>query len=305
MRGVASAGRAVATPLAPGSRKSGTARFALVNELSVPLDRTPTATRDPLGRALHIVRWLVEEAGPSGAGVREIAKAVGLQPSSVSRLLAQLKEEQYVRRDASSGRFLPGIELMRLGALAISRLDIGVVAEPYLRSLGASINETVFLALYDHRRHEMIRIQSVPSSHPLQYTIELNRWTEIFRGSSGLAILAFLPEDERDAVIELAEAAATPETPWLRRAAMLAMLDDIRARGYASTHGRRVPGAVGMAAPLFGPRGTVLGSVIVTVPEFRFTPEDESRIAGPLMRAAAQISSEVGGQLSGARTEER
>lgn len=251
--------------------------------------------RDPLGRALEVLRWMAEQPAPY-CGVREAAKALDMQPSTVSRILAVMHEQRLVRRDPDSGGYAPGLELIRLGLLSSTKLDIRRSARPHLEAIVRACNESVFLALYDSARQEMLRVDTVTSSHPLRYVVEMDRWTEIYRGASGLGIAAFLPPTEREEVLATAEAHAGPEEPWLRRDQLRPMLDQIRARGYACTHGRRIPGAVGMAAPIFDAGGRVVGDVILTVPEVRFGEHEESVLAEHVIKAASAITAEIGGR---------
>ncbi|MDG4798373.1 IclR family transcriptional regulator [Micromonospora sp. WMMD1082] len=250
--------------------------------------------RDPLGRAIHVLRWMAEQPAPF-VGVREIATALGMQPSTVSRLLASLAEERLVRRDPRTSGFAPGLELMRLGVLASQKLDVRAAARVHMRTLADQCNESVFLGLFDPSRQELFRVETVSSNRPLRYVVEMDQWTKIYLGASGLGVLAFLPDAQRELGIRLADAAAGPDRPWLRRAEFEPMLDRIRAQGYAITFGMRIPDAVGVSAPVFAEGGRVLGSVILTVPKVRIGEHDQPQLARLITETAAAITHDIGG----------
>jgi DNA-binding IclR family transcriptional regulator len=253
--------------------------------------------RDPIGNSFKVLRLLAEQA-PLTLGVSEIARALEMQVSTTSRLLANLNDEGVVRRDREGGRYAIGLEILRLGRLASAGFDIGNIAEPYLQKLAKETGESVFLALYDHRLQKMVRIKNVPSKHPLQYLVELDVWTEVYRGASGLGILAFLPPDERKSVMRNALQEDPQTITTLGGVVELEeLLGEIRTRGYAHTRGRRITGAVGFCAPLYDHECQVSGGVIVTLPESRFESGLEQKIAGRLIAAARHITLESGGQL--------
>jgi DNA-binding IclR family transcriptional regulator len=227
-------------------------------------------------------------------GVRRIAAALELQPSTVSRLLRRLSDEGIVRKDPASGEYGFGLELIRLGFLASKNLDVQRIARPCLEQIAAACNETSILAIYDSTRQEMLRVDKVDSTHPLNYTIRMDEWTEIYRGASGLGILAFLPDQQRETIVATADSLATPDQPWLARASLTAALEETRARGYACTHGRRLYGAVAVSAPILGVGNEVVGDIIVTVPEVRWGEHDEADLAKLVMNAAATVSNELG-----------
>ena len=65
--------------------------------------------RNPVGRAFRILVWMApRDDGPWG--VREIAKGVGMSPSTVHRLLGMLEEEGLVRQDDPGGGYAVGTE---------------------------------------------------------------------------------------------------------------------------------------------------------------------------------------------------
>src|SRR4051812_41526224 len=74
-------------------------------------------TRNPISKALKALAWLVENSGPE-VGVRELATAMKIAPSSAHRLLMGLAEEGFIRQNADSGRYELGLEFLRLAYLA-------------------------------------------------------------------------------------------------------------------------------------------------------------------------------------------
>lgn len=250
---------------------------------------TSKSGRDPVGRALELLAWLAD-TGAAPCGVRDVARATGMSPTTVHRLLTTFEEHSLLRRD-ETGKYYAGLELFRLGRLA-SQFSVKTVARPLLEQLAADTGETAMLGVYDQRRAEFMVIDSVQTTHPLRYVVTVNTWRPIFAGAAGLCILAFLDADERTAALR----ARPPHVITGRTLTSIAAIEefcvDIRDRGYAISRGQRTEGAVGMAVPIRDADAKVIGDLCLTIPDNRFKDSDEERYAQSL-RAAADTTSEM------------
>jgi DNA-binding IclR family transcriptional regulator len=85
----------------------------------------------------------------------------------------------------------------------------------------------------------------------------------------------------------------TPNT-ITSRSKLLAELDMIRDRGWASTVEELEIGLNAIAAPIRGSSGEVIAAVSVSGPAYRLTVESYQDVAGKLCVCAAEISSRVG-----------
>ncbi len=242
-----------------------------------------------------MLQWVVHESADR-VGVREVANALHIAPSSAHRLLGALAEEGFLQQDETTGRYGLGMELFRLAQVAENRTPLRQIAIPHLRDLVEACNETAFLGVYGAARQEMMFATSVDSSHPLRYVVELHKWMVLYAGASGLAIMAFLPETERAAIVARTRLNRLTENTITEPYRLEQEMAEIRARGYALTRGQRIRGAIGIAAPVFGPGADVLGDVILTIPEQRFSPASEPYLAEGLVRCAQRVTEQIGGR---------
>jgi DNA-binding IclR family transcriptional regulator len=251
--------------------------------------------RNPVAKALRAIDWLIQEPGPA-VGVRHMASALKLPPSNLHRLLSTLVENGFVHQDEHTARYSLGPELLRWAQLITARAPLREIALHQMRALVAVCNETVFLGLYDEVRQEMMFTANVESEHPLRYVIDLNQWIPMNTGASSLAILAFLPPEQRDPIVERRLRFETPSQGAVaNRARLHVELGAIRRRGYAFSRSKRVSGAIGIAAPIFGTGGKVIGDLIITVPEQRFERKDTEKLARLVMKHAAAVTADIGG----------
>jgi DNA-binding IclR family transcriptional regulator len=184
-----------------------------------------------------------------------------------------------------------------LAYVTIGRLPIRQVALNYMRRLTDASNETSLLGLYDSMRQEMMFLAMIDSSHPLRYSVELNKWLPVYVGASGLAIMAFLSDAEILMIINRTRLAPVTSRSITERFRLEAELRRFRERGYAITRGQRIPGAVGIAAPVFGSSREVIADICLAIPEIRFDPNSESRISELLKECAGQVTKAIGGQV--------
>ena len=160
--------------------------------------------REPAARAIDVLIWLADHAASHAGdtwGVREVARAMNASPSTIYRIFQVFESRDLVTKNAD-GRYTPGLELFRICQVFAQRLSPVKIAKPHLEKLALACGETVLLAAYGARRGQMIVIDIIDAPHPLRWVVRLNQWNAIHSGATGLAILAFLPADERRALYQ-------------------------------------------------------------------------------------------------------
>ncbi len=247
--------------------------------------------RDPVARAFAVLLWMADAEG-SAWGLREIAKGVEMHPSTLYRVLAHLQGDGIIQQDAETGRSSLGLGFLRLAWKVADHHSARAIALPALKGLVDTTGETALLALYDPSRQAMLLAATVDSPHPIRQMRQIAEWLPVTAGATGLAILAFLPDTEQRAILARSLPAITPQTPT-DPAVLTEALNRIRQQGYALTRGERTPGAVGIAAPVFGAAGKVIGSVGITLPEQRYQPDDAPRQAACVTDAARAITAQL------------
>ncbi|WP_338617982.1 MULTISPECIES: IclR family transcriptional regulator [Pigmentiphaga] len=238
-------------------------------------------------RLLAVLRVLVE--GKQEISVKRLSEILGLPTSTTHRLLHQLVQLGFAER-APMRRYCVGREFSRLGALAMQGQPSLEVARPIMRDVVEGCNETCLLGLYLPASRQMSFVEKVDSRHPLRYRVRMYELRSLAWGASGKAILTWLPGAVVESVIN--RVTASPATGFAPPSVAVIMreLRRIRERGYAISKGEQTPGAVGLAAPVFGESGQVFGDLCITVPEFRFSPKDERHLAELIVTRANKLS---------------
>lgn len=228
-------------------------------------------------------------------GITELSRTVRLPKGTVHRLVSSLVAKGFLARNEATGRYRLGLSLFRLGSVFLNQMEVREAALPVLHELARLTGETVNLNIARDRRR--VCIEKVESSHDIRHFVELGRPLPLYCGASGKVLLAFLPEEEIEAVIAEGLLPLTPRTVTdpqrLRRE-----LAEIRRRGYAVSKDERVEGASAVSAPIYDSAGRVVAGLTISGPTYRFTPERVARFIELVKQGAARISASLGYPLA-------
>lgn len=241
---------------------------------------TTTRTAD----ALRDLRLLEAFAAPGAPPTTEaLMAASGLPDASLRRALARLAATRWLVADATapSGHAL-GPAALTFANRVLHALPIESGARAVLRDLVAATGETATLNRLLPREGLAMIAAIEASDRPLGYAFEVGEVKRLHPGASGNAILAFLPIEARRRALEGGASIGA------------AQLAAIRRQGYAESEGARVPGAHGLAAPVFAPGREVWGSVVLTIPAHGFVRARRDVYVAALLRAASSIGRLLG-----------
>lgn len=247
-------------------------------------------TDSPVSKAMAVLRTLAER---ENAGVTAIAAATSLNVSTVHRLLRQMTDDNMVAHDPHLRTYSIGTAAIRFAAQVLaSGTPIGRV-RPIIVALANELAETCAFTIYEPSTFSKIVTIVEHGPQPLGYAFEIGSRDGIHAGASGTPIAAFLPDDEIEKMLQRPLNKLT-EFTIIDPDALRRKFRQIRKNGYAMSRGERIPGAgVGVGAPVFNRYGRVIGSVVVTVPAFRWKKDRLPRVE-KLVREAAEKASLVG-----------
>ena len=242
----------------------------------------------PVLKAFAIVRRLAERS--EVVGVQQLAGETGLNVSTVHRLLQLMVQDGMIAYDADARLYSIGIESIRFATQVLGSGSITDRVRPIIAELASHLGETSAFTLYEPGTFTKVMAIVERGPHALGYDFTVGTRDGIHAGASGKPILAFLPDDEIERFLRKPLRPVTEHTvidpDQLRRQIRL-----IRKRGYATSRSERVQGAAtGIGAPVFGPKGKVVGSVVVTIPSFRWRNDRLDKTAAIVLRYARRVS---------------
>jgi DNA-binding IclR family transcriptional regulator len=242
-----------------------------------------------LSRAMAILDCFTVESPQ--LGVREIARQIDMSVSTVGRLLASLNALGLLSQDPASRLYRMGPKVMAYNMVYTASLDIRGSARPMLEELYRLTNETV--SLYILAGDKRVCADCIESSERLRVVVRVGEHMPLHAGSAGKALLAFMPPEEAELILSKPLEKMTSKTVTSKES-ILAELKDIRAKGYATSHGERFEDVIGVAAPVFDNAGMVVAAINVAGPSRRFTDQLVTKHRARLMELAKQISRLLG-----------
>ncbi|WP_423603559.1 IclR family transcriptional regulator [Sphingomonas sp. MS122] len=243
----------------------------------------PRGAADRLAYLLKLVA-----AGPPQFTLGELAVSAGLPASSVHRLLQALLRSGLVERGHGQS-YRPGRELHRLASQLVAGFDLVRCARPLLEELVEQWQETAVLCTYSPVMHAAVIADVVMTPHPLRFAVERGGEIQLPWGSLGHAILAFLPQGDAEAIMRQATVGPLSGRPRSSRKELEMELRQIRDRGYARYFDPRYDIA-GIAGPVFGAFGDIVGCLGVTMPSRRYQLHLEDDLATAVRQSAVALS---------------
>jgi DNA-binding IclR family transcriptional regulator len=215
-------------------------------------------------RTIAIVR-AVAQGQKDGARLVDIARQLGITKSTAHRILQALVQAGWIERDKDRGRFHPGVELYALGLAAASRHELVGLGERATSRLADQVGDTVYFQI--RMGFDSICLARNLGSYPVKIlTVDVGARRPLGMGAGNMAIMAFLPDDEIEAVLaanmeELNGYAAPGVT--LGRDLVRAMIEDTRRHGFAFVQDLFIPGMAAVGMPIFGPGGAPVAALSV------------------------------------------
>lgn len=246
----------------------------------VPASRPRTI--QSVDRAAGLLKAIADRPHPPT--VAELADTCELNRSTAWRLLATLAEHGLVERDPATQRYSIGYAFLRVAATA-DHQPIVRRARPVLERLSNETGETVNLAL--ERQLNLVYVDQV---EPPQIMAPnwLGRPVPLHATSTGKALLAFLTQEERDALLGSRLERFTKTTITDRRA-LDRELDDVVLDGYSVCAGELEESLFGASAAVLSEHGRPIAIVSVWGPEHRVPRGRLAEIGARTVAASAEI----------------
>ncbi|MEM8824088.1 MAG: IclR family transcriptional regulator [Pseudomonadota bacterium] len=255
--------------------------------------KDPKVGAGTVHRTMSLMTALADFGGP--VSVRHIAGELGLAPSTTHRLLNLLVTDGFAAFDPKSSLYSVGPELYRISAKIAASTSPARIARNCITELAKRYDETVLFGLWMQTAGKIAFVERADGQKKLLYLIEMNTPLSLVWGASGKAALAFLPDAEIARILK--EEGPSPVTGQAPPTAdeLNAELAEIRRKGFSVSHGQKLPGALGIAAPVFGPSG-VLGTICMTMPRERAPTVSTDDLGAEIAAAALSLTGQIGGE---------
>jgi len=241
--------------------------------------------RDPPIKATRTSFRILEALRSHGpTGVSELAAEVGLPVSTVHDHLVTLTQASYVVNENEEYRI--GARFLTLGGHTRDQMTVFNVAKPEVKKLARDTGEHANLMIEEHGMGIFLYIAT--GSDALKLDTHAGLRTYLHTTALGKSILANLPSDRYEQILDERGLPRFTGRTVTSRAALDEELDQIRDRGYSTDSGERITGVRCVAAPIVGDDG-VLGAVSVSAPRSRIRDEEMTEELPRRVQRAANV----------------
>jgi len=237
-------------------------------------------------RMMRLLEVLSQHAEP--VGLKAIAQASRLHPSTAHRILTSLVHDRMVER-IDQGNYRLGIRLIELGNLVKGRISVREHALPFMRELHAATGEAVNLSV--RRDDEIVYVERTSSGRALM------RVVNIVGARAPLHITAvgklFLLEDGAEGLRAYAQRTRLPQFTRNTLTSLTALekeLERIRRNGFAVDNEEAELGVRCIGAGVRDDTGALVAGLSVSAPAERM----KSAWSGLVRETAEKISRAIG-----------
>lgn len=225
-------------------------------------------------------------------GVSELARRLGLGKSTVHRILGTLSAEGVIEQNPATGCYRLGIVMFELGEAVRVHMDLHTAAGPVMAALREQTRESCQVGVLDG--HDVVYVDRLESPQTLRLFNETGRRVPVHCTSSGKVLLAYLPPDERDRLLDGATLTALTPKTITDRTALVDELAKVRQRGWAAAVEEREIGVVSIAVPIRDATGDVVAALSIGAPLARLGSAARKRLAPILVEAGEAASWRLG-----------
>ena len=236
-----------------------------------------------------VCRILKILSNPESLRLADIAAGADVSAPTCLRILDTLIEEGFVRRDpAHPKRYLLGGQALLLGMAMQGRDHIRDRVRPSLVRLAAVSGDTALLST----RHglESVCVDREFGSFPIRANyLDVGSRRPLGAGAGSLALLAWLPPQECETIIELLKPRLAARYPRLTLQRLRDEVQRSRDNGYAVLLDVVVEQMGGVAVPLFGADGRPAAAISIAALSDRITSRLPMLVKA-MQQEAAQLS---------------
>ncbi|WP_460072079.1 IclR family transcriptional regulator [Streptomyces sp. YKOK-I1] len=242
-------------------------------------------------RAAAILRLLA--GGPRRLGLGEVAASLGLAKGTAHGILRTLQHVDFVEQDPATGKYQLGAALLHLGTSYLDVNELRSRSINWADALAARSGESVRLGTPLEGR--VLVVHHVFRPDDTFQTLDVGSLLPLHASSLGKVLLAY-GTAPLDSALESGLEAYTRHT-LVERGLLSRALAEIRERGWADEVQEMSMGEAGVAAPIRGHGGLVVGAIglsgqLERVCDSRGHPR--SHLINLLREAARAISRDLG-----------
>ena len=225
----------------------------------------------------------------------DITRETGLVKNKAFRILSTLEKHHLVERNGS-GAYHLGVRFLSFGERVRGQMDLVQASQGVMDLLAAETEESIFLGVVDGC--EALCVEARESQRSIRLFARVGRRSPLYVGGVPKVLLAYLPDDERQVVLDETTFEAFTSHTIRDRQELEKLLEQIREQRYIVTADDLDLGAHSIAAPIWNYEGRVVAALSIAGPSARFSADVIRRYVALVREGASDISAKLGYQVS-------
>lgn len=234
-------------------------------------------------RSLDIVEFIKRS---NGATIGEISTEFEMSRSTLHNHLVTLRENEYITKEENTYHI--GLKFFHIGEHAITRTPSLEVISRTITELADEIDMEVDFSVEEAGRVIVIFDEM---GNTTRKGFQLGQYFPIHACAAGKAILAELPAERTDAILDAHGLPKQTENTITDRDELKENLKRIRNRGYAINDEESNSGIQAIGTTIHDPLGDIVGGLSITDPKYRFPSYSE--VGDILLDISEQLENEI------------
>lgn len=251
-----------------------------------------TGTVQSVDRALMLLETLAQQS--EGFRLSDLARQVGLAPSTTHRLLTALERRGFAQFDPLQTRWHVGRQAFAVGVTFSRWQNFIAAAMPFLRRLRDATRETANLGIL--QGGEVITVAQVESREIIRAIAAPGGRAPVMNSGMGKAIVATWPDDAVAALVARHGLRQLTRHSLRNPAEVTAEIERIRERGYAYDNEEFTPGMRCVAAVVWAPNGEPMGGLSISALATRLQPSEMPMVGARVRDLALELTRVMGGK---------
>ena len=216
-------------------------------------------------RALRIIEFLAEN--PTGAGITEISKSLGLSKGTVHRLISTLKERDFAYQSSNTELYRLSYKILYLYNCISNNIDMFKVSRPIIRKFADTVDATVHLATLDEKRSNIVyidRIEPMNSQKLFVMSSRVGKKAPCYCTAAGKMLLSQYSDDEIRDIMKGEEYKTYTDKTIKNIDEFLEEIHKVRKQGYALDENEYDHGIICISIPIYNSNGKIDFAMSVT-----------------------------------------
>lgn len=240
-----------------------------------------------VGRAIDILEFCSDKPRE----IKDIADSLGVHRTTAMRLVQTLISAGFLRKD-DSGRYGVGFRLAGLAQSALEQFDLRALVHPHILQLSERLGHTVQFAVPE--AEHLVYVDKIEPPNSITLNTKIGGFVVVHTAGVSKAILAFLPEHQRNRILDAVSFEKFTENTITGKDEFLLVLDEVRRNGWAADRGEYESFSNCIAAPVLSHTGAVAGAISVTAFKERADLVALKLLLPELLETTHAISAELG-----------